>query len=210
MEDSIRFKVTEEVIRQTVEVKFKRSGPWEISFTNPTAGPWKSITIGNYEGGHDLRYDKEEDRPDLILFDRETSSFLIFEAKDKLSKMFSKNQIKKSVDVFVKEINKLTDIIESGDNKSNILKDPTLGYSFHVGYIYSKIDKSKSYISTKRSELISKHKSYMSNYEKDLDSTIHIMVDEEEDRLVPKHKLFGFDSQEASKLMRRLPTSRMT
>jgi hypothetical protein len=55
-----RYKLSEEVVRQAVEVAFKRDGDWEIAFANPTAGPWKRIRIGTYIGGEDLRYTKEE------------------------------------------------------------------------------------------------------------------------------------------------------
>ena len=42
------YKINEEIVRQTLEVKFKKNSggdydEWFICFSNPTAGPWKKI-----------------------------------------------------------------------------------------------------------------------------------------------------------------------
>ena len=81
------YTITEEVVLQTVEVGFRLQPNWQVSFTNPTAGPWKAIRFGDYVGGTDLKYAKEEDRPDLIVFNEKYSLFLILEAKENILRL---------------------------------------------------------------------------------------------------------------------------
>lgn len=128
-----QYKLTEEVVRQAVEVCFKQATPsWQISFTNPTAGPWKKIRIGSYVFGANLRYGKEEDRPDLILFAQQAGIFLILEAKDGIQELLKSQtlegqvnytQLTKSMAVFEKEIKRIDEILEDVNSSGQVFGD---------------------------------------------------------------------------------------
>jgi hypothetical protein len=96
------FKLTEEISRWAFEVLCMQSHDWYISFTNPTAGPWKTIKGFNNEGieGEVLRFELEDTRPDILLVNDKLRLILIIEAKDSIQKLKSSAQIVKSVDVF--------------------------------------------------------------------------------------------------------------
>lgn len=128
-----QYRLTEEVIRQAVEVHFKQGArDWQISFSNPTAGPWKMIRIGKYRGGQDLRYAKEENRPDLILFAPAAGVFLILEAKDGIQKLLasqtlqgqvSYKQLITSMNVFEKEIQRIDQILGDAALSDQVFAD---------------------------------------------------------------------------------------
>lgn len=81
----IDFELSEEIIRQTVEIAFKLDKDWHIAFTNPTAGIWKKANIiANGKEQLLYAYKKEEKRPDLILQHLPSNLFLVCEAKNKL------------------------------------------------------------------------------------------------------------------------------
>ena len=110
-------RLNEEIARWAFEIIFKSNEKWVIAFTNPTAGPWKTIkTVSKVTGkeGEVYRFILEEDRPDIIMYNDELEAVIIFEAKDSLEKLLEKNQAKKSAAVVVK----LADLLKSkGSNE---------------------------------------------------------------------------------------------
>ena len=74
--------LNEEISRWAFEIIFKSNHQWRIAFTNPTAGPWKTIKALNAEGeeGEVYRFPLEETRPDIILYNDELEAILIIEA----------------------------------------------------------------------------------------------------------------------------------
>lgn len=133
------YKLTEEIARYHLEVIFKRAKEWEVCFSNPTAGPWKLIKIGGYIGGKKLRYIKEEDRPDLILFSKGQDLFLIIEAKDSLSKFILRGSatqaMEKSINVFEKEATRIDSIVAAA--RTQIWgPDHHAEYKLAVGYLF--------------------------------------------------------------------------
>ena len=78
---------------------------WTIAFTNPTAGPWKTIkavSLITKNEGEVYRFTLEEDRPDIIMYNDILKAVIIFEAKDSLKKLLVEKQAKKSADVVIK------------------------------------------------------------------------------------------------------------
>jgi len=133
------YKLTEEIARYHLEVVFQRTQDWEVCFTNPTAGPWKLIKVGGYIGGKELRYIKEEGRPDLILFCKEKGIFIIAEAKDSCAKFISSGvatvAMKKSIEVFEKETARIDKIVAAAG--SLILgSGEGVEYKVAVAYLY--------------------------------------------------------------------------
>lgn len=145
MDQDPSYKLTEEVARQAAEVSFKVDDRWQIAFSNPTAGPWKRIHLGGYTGGRDLKYAKEEDRPDLILFARNQGLFLILEAKDDIGKLLqvtggSKSpqysQLIKSAGVFGKEVQRIDTILGDAECARLVFGKDVSGYHVSPGYLF--------------------------------------------------------------------------
>jgi len=158
-----KYKMTEEVIRQTVEVQFKQDNRWQVAFTNPTAGPWKMIKIGGYVDGENLRFAKEEDRPDLILFSLVNRVFLILEAKDDIKKLLATQgrgesvrygQLEKSMSVFQKEMKRIESIIKNKKTASLISSKPLQDYCMLFGYVFPD---SGGNLSAQKSDLTKAH-----------------------------------------------------
>lgn len=121
---TLTYKLTEEVARQAVEVAFTTSGSdWHVSFSNPTAGPWKKIQLPPEYGSRIFRYGKEEDRPDLILVSPMARTGLILEAKDSLAKLLVAGQLEKSVEVFRKEMDRFQGVMP-------------VDFTWACGYVY--------------------------------------------------------------------------
>ena len=98
-------RLNEEISRWAFEIIFKQNKKWTIAFTNPTAGPWKTIKANSLltnKNGEVYRFILEEDRPDIIMYNDELKTVLIFEAKDSLIKLTDKTQYKKSAEVVIK------------------------------------------------------------------------------------------------------------
>lgn len=95
------FVLTEEMSRWAFEVKCKLSKTWDIVFTNPTAGPWKTIQSKDDEGnlGEVYRFGVDEERPDIIIVNDELKEIIIIEAKNSIDKLIQGTQIEKSVKV---------------------------------------------------------------------------------------------------------------
>lgn len=96
------FSLTEEIARWAFEIHFPDDSDWKIAFTNPTAGPWKTIKATNPSSGkigEVYRFELEETRPDIVLFNDTLEIIIIVEAKDTLTKLLSSSQIKKNIEV---------------------------------------------------------------------------------------------------------------
>ena len=109
-----RYKLTEEISRWAFETHIKNQNSWWIAFTNPTAGPWKRVESFNKknEKGEVFRFGRDEKRPDIVIVNDELKIMIIFEAKDSLDKLKSKNQIEKScrvVEDMAKTLNSIVD-----------------------------------------------------------------------------------------------------
>jgi len=108
------YTINEEIVRQTLEVKFQVSSEtkdeWFISFSNPTAGPWKKIMFitEDYKIIRIGGYEKEEKRPDLIVYSRTHKLLFIIEAKDYLPELIKNYE--KIDETFVKEFHKLSEL----------------------------------------------------------------------------------------------------
>lgn len=93
-------RVDEEVARWRFEVLLKET-PWNIAFTNPTAGPWKLLVGTRADGslGEVHRFEREETRPDLVVYSDSLGIIVILEAKDSLAKLLVPIQVTKSAAV---------------------------------------------------------------------------------------------------------------
>ncbi len=98
-------RLNEEISRWSFEIKFKSNSLWTIAFTNPTAGPWKTIKASSLidgTNGEVYRFIQKENRPDIIMYNDKLRIIIIFEAKDILSNLRKKKQAQKSADVVIK------------------------------------------------------------------------------------------------------------
>ena len=95
------YRLTEEIARWAFEIHIQSCKDWVIAFTNPTAGPWKRLTGLDKNGttGEVHRFEREEDRPDLVLVSDRNKIIIIIEAKDLIQKLTAEAQIVKSVAV---------------------------------------------------------------------------------------------------------------
>lgn len=95
------FRLTEEIARWAFEIICKENPDWYVAFTNPTAGPWKTIKGINKSGkeGEVYRFELEETRPDIVLVNDTLKIVIVVEAKDSIEKLISKDQSEKSVEV---------------------------------------------------------------------------------------------------------------
>lgn len=92
------FKLTEEISRWAFEISVKKNKDFWIAFTNPTAGPWKTIISKDKKNnfGEIYRFKKEEERPDVILVSDTFKLIIIIEAKDSFEKLSKGEQVDKS------------------------------------------------------------------------------------------------------------------
>lgn len=126
------YRLTEEIARWAFEIKCAEAKDWHIVFTNPTAGPWKSMKCINNENieGEIYRFGAKEDRPDIVLVNDKLQAVIIIEAKDSLHKLIEGNQANKSVKV-TDDISKLLKKCNSpfwGDKRRN--------YSVFLGLLW--------------------------------------------------------------------------
>ena len=88
-------RLNEELARWAFEIIISNNTEWEIAFTNPTAGPWKTVkahSLKTNKKGEVYRFILEEDRPDIIIYNDKLKSLIIFEAKDNLEKLLEEEQ----------------------------------------------------------------------------------------------------------------------
>lgn len=96
------FRLTEEIARWAFEINFNDTSEWRIAFTNPTAGPWKTIkapSLSTGITGEVYRFELEETRPDILLFNDRLKCIIIIEAKDSLEKLLTGEQVEKTIAV---------------------------------------------------------------------------------------------------------------
>lgn len=95
-------RLNEELSRWAFEISLENNENWIIAFTNPTAGPWKTIkanSLKSDKNGEVYRFALEEKRPDIVLYNDLLKVIIIIEAKDNIKKLLDDDQAKKSVDV---------------------------------------------------------------------------------------------------------------
>ncbi len=119
------FTLTESICDQAVVVKAVSTG-WQEWFSNPTAGPWKRIGIPGISSLDGTGFEKEETRPDLVLYHNQNEpKILILESKDNIGKLIDSSnnnaQLKKTCKVFSDISIKLEKLIEKSTDKQ-ILK----------------------------------------------------------------------------------------
>lgn len=140
-------RLNEEIARWAFEIIFKTNESWKIAFTNPTAGPWKTIkaiskttkTVGEV-----YRFILEEDRPDIIMYNDDLEIVIIFEAKDNLKKLMETKQARKSAAVVVK----LAKILQS--KGSNAFWKGRENYKVVLGLLWGSNDFSETEVEKKK------------------------------------------------------------
>lgn len=93
-----QYKLSEEIARWAFEVHLASIAAWHLAFTNPTAGPWKRLMALDPDGVETEvhRFEREEDRPDLVLVNDQLRAIVIVEAKDALAALVASRQVAKS------------------------------------------------------------------------------------------------------------------
>lgn len=130
-----RFTLTEQVCLQTLLVLARRNG-WQEWFSNPTAGPWKKVMIPGVGDRENIRFEKEEDRPDMIICSIAKRVMLVLEAKDDIRKLAQPAAITKYVSMFNSVKTRMTGILEThGDRLLGGRGCDTL-----VGYVFPSSD----------------------------------------------------------------------
>src|SRR3989344_3196171 len=142
---ALAYTLNEEIVRQTLEVKFtilEQPEEWFICFSNPTAGPWKRILYLK-KGGKEVKigsYEKKEIRPDLIVVSKRHNILIIIEAKDYLTELLRNSQ--KIQKTFEKEIRKLSLLpILKDDYKHMRVLRGLVFYSDNTEHDYNEIKK---------------------------------------------------------------------
>lgn len=134
-------RLNEEIARWAFEILFRTNDSWKIAFTNPTAGPWKTIKATSKKTGIDgevYRFLLEEDRPDIIMYNDEMKIVIIFEAKDCLAKLINEKQAEKSAKVVIE----LAKTLHSKDT-NEYWKDRS-HYSVILGLLWGSTDNPES------------------------------------------------------------------
>lgn len=92
------YSLSEEVARWRFELDVRANREWWIAFTNPTAGPWKRCEGRNIDGvvGEVLRFERDSERPDLVLVCDAARAIVIIEAKETLAQLAVPAQLQKS------------------------------------------------------------------------------------------------------------------
>lgn len=151
------FRLTEEIARWAFEIICKESPDWYVAFTNPTAGPWKTIKgldKSNKEG-EVYRFELEETRPDIVLVNDNLKIVIIIEAKDSIEKLTSGDQAEKSVEV----VDTLTTILKGC--KSNPFWNNRASYPVITGLLWGAETPSSF---QKRSNTFDQYYKYMKSY----------------------------------------------
>lgn len=130
-------RLNEEIARWAFEIIFKTNNKWFISFTNPTAGPWKTIkarSLINGSVGEVYRFILEEDRPDIVMYNDELRTVIIFEAKDSLIKLTEQEQCVKSTEVVSKLAKNLS------NRGSNVFWSGRENYTVITGLLWGSVN----------------------------------------------------------------------
>lgn len=129
-------KLNEEFARWAFEILFTYRADWTIAFTNPTAGPWKTIKASDASGniGEVYRFALKENRPDIVMYNDSLRLVMIIEAKDSIDKLVAGDQAEKSVEVVVNLASKL------GSLTRNPFWTKRTGYSIVLGILWGSTD----------------------------------------------------------------------
>jgi hypothetical protein len=155
----IEYKMTEEVVRWSFEVRLRESREWYVAFTNPTAGPWKTIKCLDGAGneGEVYRFSSEEKRPDVVAVSDYDKTVLIIEAKESINNL-ADDQADKSVNVtahIASELSNKQSLPFWGDRST---------YKYVMAVLWgSDYDTSISY--GEITNLLDKYKNKMENYD---------------------------------------------
>ncbi len=174
------FRLTEEISRWAFEVVCKNNPDWYIAFTNPTAGPWKTIKCTDVYGeeGEVYRFELEETRPDILLVNDKLKTVMIIEAKDSLKKLTASNQASKSVEV----VKTLSEILRS--KRKNPYWSHRADYTVILGLLWGAEDPSSN---LRRREVFDIYFDEMSSYTSfENDIIIGIETCRDEDGLICK------------------------
>lgn len=98
----MKVTLTEEVARWAFEICLEGSdSDWFVAFSNPTAGPWKTISGLDRDGTLTSihRFGQTDERPDLVAVSDTHSAIVVVEAKGKLADLDTTDQIAKSARV---------------------------------------------------------------------------------------------------------------
>ena len=129
-----KFRLTEEIARWAFVIICRENRNWYVAFTNPTAGPWKTIKGLNKSNkeGEVYRFELEETRPDIILVNDFLKLIIIVEAKDSIEKLTQSDQSHKSVEV----VDRLHSILKSSNVKSNQFWGERASYTILTGLLW--------------------------------------------------------------------------
>lgn len=128
------FRLTEEIARWAFEIICRESPNWYVAFTNPTAGPWKTIKGLNKNGveGEVYRFELEETRPDIVLVNDKLKLIIVVEAKDSIEKLTHGDQAYKSVEV----VDTLHSLLKSTKAKANPYWNDRANYTVLTGLLW--------------------------------------------------------------------------
>jgi hypothetical protein len=125
--------ISEEIVRWGFEITIRESNDWFTAFANPTAGPWKRITVPNSinEKNEVYRFKIDETRPDLILVNDHKKVILIIEAKTSFADLARISQLKKTCELFRQLSNKLQSL------GTNEFWGARSGYKYQLGLLWA-------------------------------------------------------------------------
>lgn len=128
------FRLTEEIARWAFEIICHENPNWYIAFTNPTAGPWKTIKglDRNNKEGEVYRFELEETRPDIIIVNDTLKLIIVIEAKDSITKLTHKDQSYKSVQV----VNTINSLLKGENAKANPFWENRAEYTILTGLLW--------------------------------------------------------------------------
>ena len=165
------YEINEEIARWVTEVYIRNQQKlgWWIAFTNPIAGPWKKITALNKEGipVEIYRFEREKERPDLVLVNDLYKLIIIIEAKDYYQKLITGDQMKKSVRV----INEVSKILKDCGNENWVARST---YRILGSFLWFSPDPLKIHEEDKKVR-----ESFEKNSNKDSKELINIVISKE-------------------------------
>ena len=132
--------LTESTCSQAASVYARCTG-WDEWFTHAPAGPWKRINVPGVDNLAAKGFEKDETRPDLILYYGNTDKklpvptdpiILIIESKDKIGKL-DKGQMIKTCKNFLDIKIKLEELIKTSTDKTLSSSAGSLNYI--CGYV---------------------------------------------------------------------------
>ena len=162
------FNINEEIARWVTEVYIRnqQKNGWWVAFTNPIAGPWKKITALDGTGlpVEIYRFEREGERPDLILVNDIFKLVIIVEAKDYYHKLLVPTQMTKSVRV----IEDISTILTKCPNKN---WENRINYKILASFLWYSEDQQKLL-----SEDLLVREAFKKYSKKDADELLNIVI----------------------------------